>query len=155
MARRKEGAFFEIELSNGKYAYGRILPKATYAFYDICSDKALTEISFIQKSNVLFICSVYNYAISKRIWKVIGFMDLEQNFKILPLQFIQDRHNLENARLYNPNTGEMKPAKIIDCIGLECAAVWEPSHINDRLIDYFEGKPNEWVEILKLQIPSN
>lgn len=155
MARRKEGAFFEIELSNGKYAYGRILPMATYAFYDLYSDMALSDINIIQKSNVIFICSVYNYAISKGIWKVIGLLELEQNFKILPLQFIQDRHNLEIVRLYDPNTGEMKPAKIIDCIGLECAAVWEPTHINDRLIDYFEGKPNKWVEVLKLKIASN
>lgn len=151
MARRKEGAFFEIKLSNGKYAYGRILPKASYAFYDIYSYNALTDLRFIKNSDVIFICSVYNYAISKGIWKVIGFMDLEPSFEILPMQFIQDRLNYDQVSLYDPNTGNIKPTKRKDCIGLERASVWEPSHINDRLIDHFEGKPNDWVERLKLK----
>jgi hypothetical protein len=30
-----------------------------------------------------------------------------------------------------------------DCIGLERAAVWDPHHIEKRLLDAFMGRPNE------------
>ncbi|WP_448115483.1 hypothetical protein [Mesorhizobium amorphae] len=33
-------------------------------------------------------------------------------------------------------------------IGLECAAVWDPEHVVDRLRDPADGRPNKWVERL-------
>ena len=33
--------------------------------------------------------------------------------------------------------------------GMECAAVWEPEHVVDRLNDQFAGRPNKWVESLR------
>jgi len=35
--------------------------------------------------------------------------------------------------------------------GLEAAAVWEPEHIEDRLRDHFDGKPNKWLESLRIK----
>jgi hypothetical protein len=152
MAIRKEGAFIEINLPNGKYSYGRILAKASFAFYNIYSDEKVTDLDRIGKSNVLFINAVYKYAITKSRWKIIGVSEIKSELQILPMEFIQDILNPTHFEIYNPNTGEIKPAKRADCIGLEKAAVWEPEHIEDRIIDYFEGRPNRWVESLKIKV---
>jgi hypothetical protein len=151
MAVRKEGAFIEIALPNGKYSYGRILAKASFAFYDIYSDERVTDLDKIRKSKVLFINSVYKHAITKNRWKIIGVSEIEPNLKILPMEFIQDELEPTQFEIYSPNTGIMKPAKKAECLGLERAAVWEPDHIEDRIVDYFEGRANKWYESLKIK----
>ncbi len=151
MAKRKEGAFIEIVLPNGKYAYGRILQKASFAFYNIYSDNNISDINAIQKSEILFINSVYKYAITKNRWKIIGVLDIEPKLKELPMEFIQDNLAPTQFEIYNPNTGEVRCAIKIECIGLERAAVWEPEHVEERIIDFFEEKPNKWFESLKIK----
>lgn len=151
MAIRKEGAFIEIALPNGKYAYGRILKEASFAFYDIYSDKKISDICAIQKTKILFINSVYKYAISKNVWKIIGILEIEPQLMILPMEFIQDELDPKQFSIYNPNTGKISPAKKEDCIGLEKAAVWEPAHIDARIIDHFENRPNFWVESMRMK----
>jgi hypothetical protein len=44
----------------------RILPKANYAFYDVYADHRVTDVKEVQKQNVLFINSVYKFAIYQR-----------------------------------------------------------------------------------------
>lgn len=151
MAKRKEGAFIEILLSNGKYSYGRILEKAGYAFYDIYSDNKVVDLNFIKNRKILFIVAVYNHAITKNRWKIIGVSELEPILRKLPLEFIQDHFDYNHFEIYDPNTGVMRPAKKIDCIGLERAAVWEPEHVESRIIDNFEGRLNKWVESLRIK----
>lgn len=151
MAVRKEGAFIEIALPNGKYSYGRILAKASFGFYNIYSDEKVTDLDKIKNSRILFINSVYKHAITKNRWKIIGVLDIELNLKSLPMEFIQDEIDPSKFKIYNPNTGEIKPARKAECIGLERAAVWEPEHIEERIIDYFEGKPNKWFESMKIK----
>lgn len=151
MAIRKEGAFIEIALPNGKYSYGRILGKASFGFYNIYSDERVTDLDKIKNSRILFINSVYKHAITKNRWKIIGASEIEPNLKNLPMEFIQDELDPNQFEIYDPNTGEMKPAKKADCVGLERAAVWEPQHVEERIIDYFEGRPNKWFESLKIK----
>ena len=47
--------------------------------------------------------------------------------------------------------GNVRAATRAECEGLEREAVWDPEHIEDRLSDYFSGKPNKWVDSLKLR----
>ncbi len=151
MAIRKDGAFIEIALPNGKFSYGRILPKAGYAFYNIYSDSKISDINKIKNSKVLFILGVYKHAITKNRWKIIGNSELESELNKMPLEFIQDQLDPTQFEIYDPNTGEIKPATKAECLGLECAAVWEPEHVEDRIIDYFENRPNRWIESLKIK----
>ncbi len=94
---------------------------------------------------------VYEYAITKNRWKIIGHQNLKTNMQQIPLTFIQDQLDQAKFEIYDPNTGEIKPATKAECIGLECAAVWEPEHVEDRIIDYFENRPNKWFESLKIK----
>ncbi|OKS89027.1 immunity 26/phosphotriesterase HocA family protein [Mucilaginibacter polytrichastri] len=151
MAIRKEGAFFEIKLPNGKYSYGRILPKANFSFYNIYSEKPIIDINEIQKQSVLFINAVYKAAITKDRWTKIGVAELELSLQTMPLKFIEDQLAPGNYSLYNPNTGVITEVTKDKCVGLERSAVWEPEHIEERIIDHFEGRPNKWVEQLKIK----
>lgn len=151
MAIRKDGAFIEITLPNGKFSYGRILPKANYGIYDVYSDNQITDVDKLRAKRILFIVAVYKHAITKNRWKTIGFLPLESILMNLPLKFIQDDFDYNHFEIYDSNTGVMRPAKKIDCIGLERAAVWEPEHVESRIIDHFEGRPNKWVESLKIK----
>jgi hypothetical protein len=38
------------------------------------------------------------------------------------------------------------PATPDECKGLECAAVWDPIHVEERLQDVRDGRPNQIVE---------
>jgi hypothetical protein len=151
MAIRKEGSFIEIVLPNGKYAYGRILPKADFAFYDLYADEQVTDFEKIEKNEILFIVAVYKDAITKGRWKKIGYKELEPKLSVLPLKFIEDGLNPGVYEIYNPNTGGITPTTKDKCIGLERSAVWEPGHVEERIVDHFEGKTNRWVEQLKLK----
>jgi Immunity protein 26 len=151
MAKVKEGAFIEIALSNGKFSYGRVLGKACYAFYDIYSEVKIANVEHLKGKNVLFVLGVYNHAITKNRWKVIGLSELENGMKQIPFAFVQDSMDITKFEIYDPNTGATRTATKAECLGLECAAVWEPEHVEDRIMDYFEGRPNKWVESLKIK----
>ncbi|HEY4195246.1 MAG TPA: immunity 26/phosphotriesterase HocA family protein [Mucilaginibacter sp.] len=151
MAVRKEGSFIEVVLPNGKYSYGRILPKADYAFYNIYVDNQITDIKKISQEKVLFIVAVYKDSVTKGRWRKIGHLDLDSRSKVLPLKFIEDTLNPGAYEIYDPNTGEITPSSKDKCIGLERSAVWEPAHVEARIVDYFEGRSNKWVEQLSLK----
>jgi len=50
------------------------------------------------------------------------------------------------------STNWERPASREECAGLEAAAVWEPEHVEDRLRDHFAGRPNKWVESLRIDV---
>ena len=45
---------------------------------------------------------------------------------------------------YESSTGTETPLTFEEADRLECAAVWDPEHVEDRLRDYFSGVPNKW-----------
>ena len=47
--------------------------------------------------------------------------------------------------------GKIRSASKEECLGLERAAVWEPSHVEERIVDYYAGRKNQWLESLKLK----
>jgi hypothetical protein len=55
-----------------------------------------------------------------------------------------------NGRLTIYLLGDIRPAKRKECVGLECCAVWDPEHVEDRLKDHFAGIPNKWVQSMAL-----
>lgn len=143
---RTPGAIFRIQLPCNKFSFGRILGKANYAFYDLVSDDGEEDLKKIISSKVLFIISVYNGIITTGRWIKIGKLDLDGKLKVLPNKYIQDIHHPNEYTIYNPNTGEMTKSSRIECVGLEKAAVWGAEDVEQRLCDYFEGRPNRLVE---------
>jgi hypothetical protein len=146
-----EGAILEINIENQYYVYAQILGKAGYAFFDIKSEQKLSDFSILEKTKILFFVSVYNDVITEGNWLKIGKLPIREDLKIQPMQFIQDPINQNNFELYNPNTGDITKATRRECEGLECAAVWEGSHVEERIRDHYLGEPNFWVQKLAIK----
>ena len=147
---RTVGSVFQINLGDNKFAYGQILDKG-YVFFDYPFEKRIEDIDILMDCNTLFIVMVYKDVITSKRWEKIGKIPIRESLKILPMKFIQDSIDSSKFSLYNPNTGEITPCKKEDCIGLERAAVWEGSHVEDRIRDHYNGVPNIWTNQLAIK----
>ncbi|MCK0115021.1 Imm26 family immunity protein [Gelidibacter sp. F63206] len=147
---RTIGAIVEIDLKNGDYCYAQILNDGL-AFYDLKVKEKLSDFDVLLECPVLFFLSVYRDAISQGRWLKVGKLTIRKEFEVLPMKFIQDGLNPNIFELYNPNTGDITRTTKDKITGLERAAVWEANHVEDRLRDYYDGKPNVWLEQLKPQ----
>lgn len=47
------------------------------------------------------------------------------------------------------------PATRAECAGLERSAVWDPQHVEDRLRDHRDDRPNKWTKSLALEIDAS
>jgi hypothetical protein len=148
--RRIKGAILEIELGDGLFAFGQDVD-SDILFFDYFSKIPLSDVTVLCDKKALFFLGVYNDVITSGRWKRIGKLPIKQEYQASPFKFIQDSLNLEHFELYNPNTGEITKATKEQCEGLECAAVWEAEHVEDRLRDYFYGRPNKWVKQLAIK----
>lgn len=148
--RKIPGMVVEVDLRNGSYCYAQVLEHGI-AFFDYRSQKRLDRIEALNEVQVLFVIAVYREVITKGIWPKIGMLPIRDEFKELPMKFIQDPVDPEKFSLYNPNTGEITPTTKDKVIGLENAAVWASSHVEERLRDHYAGRPNVWVERFKVE----
>jgi hypothetical protein len=150
--RRTKGSILEIKLDNGTFAYAQDVG-VDILFFNFFSNTPLdkNEIRILSDKLPLFFLGVYNDAITSGKWKKVGKLPIKQGHQIVPLKFIQDSLNPNNFEHYDPNTGKITKASKEECEGLECAAVWEAEHVEDRLRDYRNRKPNKWVEQLAIK----
>lgn len=147
--RRTPGSIVEINISGG-ICYAQILDK-TLVVFDYKAEKSLSdnELIVLMSAPVLFFVTVYNDVITKGQWLKVGNLPIREEFRSVPMKFIQDALKPERFELYDPNTGEIKPSTYEECKDLECAAVWEALHVEERLRDYYNNVPSKWVESLK------
>ena len=149
--RSPPGSIVKIDLKNGYYNYAQIVENSI-AFFDIYTkDPELEDLSILLEKLVLFILEVYRDVISTRLWLKVGKLPIREDLKILPMQCIQDELDETQLELYNPNTGEVTQATREECEGLETCAVWEAHHVEERIIDHYNGVPNFWVESMKIK----
>ncbi len=148
--RRVKGSILEIKLGNGKYCYAQDLD-VDIMFIDICLDTPLEQLDILTSKEPLFFVGVYNDVITQGRWNKVGKLPIKSEYQIVPMKFIQDALDPNSFELYNPNTGEITKSTRGECEGLERAAVWEGSHVEDRLKDHFDGISNVWVEQLKIK----
>lgn len=145
---RRLGDVVRIPLESGYSAYALVLKEATVAVYDIY---AANEISIeqLEQKPILFYVAVMDYAIKRGRWKIVGNIPLGSIKADPPPKFIQDPLNKENFNIYEG--GQIRLASRSECRNLERASVWDPKHVEDRIRDHFAGRPNKWVESLKLR----
>jgi hypothetical protein len=141
------GDLVKIQLDSQWHVYARVLKEPLFAFYDSRTDKELT-FDEIKNLPVLFKIWVMKYAVTSGRWPVVGNYHLEESLKQVEKFFKQDCLNPQSISIYYE--GHEIPATREECIGLECAAVWDPEHVEDRLRDHYAGKPNKWVKALKI-----
>jgi hypothetical protein len=146
--KRKVGDVLCINLEDGSHAYARVLDEATFAVYDLRTMRE-PSVEEIIACPILFRVAVMDWAVTKRRWVIIGQEPLDGTLVHLPPKFIQDTINKSQFSIYE--NGSIRPASRAECIGLECAAIWDPSHVEDRILDHYAGRPNKWLESLKIK----
>ncbi len=144
---RQIGDVAAIDLGEGWGSYARVLREPLFAFYDVRSKKE-PDIDEIVDRPVLWRLMVMNYAVTNGRWPVIGSRPLEEELEIEPTFFKVDPISKQLSLYRN---GREWPATREECRGLERAAVWDPEHVEERLLDHFAGRSNRWVEDMALE----
>jgi len=139
-----EGAVLSIDLGDGTYCFARLLKRPTMAFYDLRASH-IPPLEEILSRPVLFKLWVMAYAVTKGVWPVVGRHPLEPSLQEVPVFFKQDGP----GKFCTYREGEERRATRAEIEGLECAAVWDPEHVVDRLKDHYAGRKNKWVESLR------
>lgn len=135
-----------IPLGSGQFGYCRALTFPNAEFYDLRSDIVL-DANKVVEAPVAFRIWVMKYAFTGRRWKRLGNVSLRPTETGKIWWYFKDH---DNGEFFRTRDGlEEIPASWSEVQHLECAAVWDPEHIEDRLRDHFGGRPNKWVESLK------
>jgi hypothetical protein len=144
-----------IPLGDGTVGWGRQLRSVRVELYsrfdavDVADDVELDDLIGAPRA---FTVSVMDSAFSVRSsWEVLDVFPLSpdeegQTYK----SFMQDTLSGALSLYWEAPDGTwgQDPATVSDCAGLERAAVWSASHVEDRLRDYRAGRPNKWVRPL-------
>lgn len=147
-ARWTVGALVKIPLPDGAFAFGRLLEFPLIAFYDVRSSASdRVTVQSLASANIAFILWVMKYAVTKGHWPIVDRGPLEGSLWEPPLFFLEDAISGELFTTYGG--GVEQPASFAEVEGLERAAVWDPEHVVDRLVDHFAGRPNKWVESMR------
>ena len=139
-----------IDLGDGTHTYATVMAEACFAFYDARTTADLAAGAVVARP-VLFIVPVMDHAVTRGRWLRVGHVPLAGALAEPPLLFVQDK--IDPAKFFVYRDGEMKPATRADCEGLECCAAWDPTHVEDRLRDHYAGRPNEWLESMRIKDP--
>lgn len=154
-ATAKPGDILSIPLADGWFGYCKVLCGVEIGFYDF---RSATEISTEDLSGIDFLFRIWvmKYALKKSsTWKVIGNVLLTGE-EARPSRFCKKDALSGALSIYQsaPAGGTAyteTPATFAECKDLECAAVWDPEHVESRLEDHFAGRPNIWVEYFRLK----
>lgn len=149
--RRREGDILKVNLGDGRHAYAQVSYDPLIVFFEgtFTEDMSLSDAAQLP---VLFRVWVHNDAIKKGFWPVLGNQPLTAENAAEPFFYKQDAIS-GAVSLYHSAFADMgyeRPASVSECEGLECAAVWDPDHILDRLRDHYAGLPNRWLENMKI-----
>ncbi len=147
--REKPGQVFRVPLSNGMYGYGQLIDPDS-VFFDYKDNGENTDLSFVLTQPIIFCVTVDSYAIKDQLWKVIDVLPMNSEFKKLNSNgFNYDL--LKNIYYIWEKGVSPTPTSPKDIKDLEMITSWKPLSVEQRLLDYFEGRPNysyEWMHNL-------
>jgi hypothetical protein len=136
-----------IPLGKGHFAYGQMLDRPEYAFFGL-RNSGNSDARSVATQSVIFRLWVMNRAHASGRWEKIGTVPLQNNLEKPVLRFNQDP--LDPTVIWLGEDG-LSGRRVMptECAQYERAAVWEASHVEDRLRDHFAGRPNVWVESMR------
>ncbi|MGW2564181.1 Imm26 family immunity protein [Streptomyces sp. NPDC001514] len=156
-ANRAPGRVVRIDLGDGRCAFGRQLTDVCVEFYDLVGRPgAPVDLIEIVAAPVAFKVWVMDAAFRRRGgWELLDVVSLTHEEQTEVHLYSKQDPLSGRITVYrvDPVTGadSETPATLEECQKLERAAVWAPDHIEDRLRDHFDGRPNKWVESLRLK----
>jgi len=126
--------------------------KGPCAFYDVISPKPL-GIEEFKNAKVLFIIWVMYFSFKEPNWSIIGHANLPASLNKRIWFWKKDSISGELTK-YSSRNGEWTEVRATkkQLDGLECAAVWDPGHVEERLTSFYEGRPSKWADALSRQL---
>ncbi|HEX6683467.1 MAG TPA: Imm26 family immunity protein [Candidatus Limnocylindrales bacterium] len=149
MARRPvPGDIVRIDYAEDRHTYGQVLTTPYVGIYDLQATGDM-NIGEIIAAPVLFVVAVYDRVVS-RGWSSVGKAPDGAPRIAIPEYFMQDMFQPASCQIIDAQ-GNARPATPQECAGLERAAVWDAVHVEERLRDHYAGRPNAYLESLKLR----
>ena len=145
----KPGMFMRIPLADGSYGYGRLLQQPYAAFYDYRTTEPSDDLDAIERQPILFRVAILISGLRK--WTPLGVRPLAGEAAAPLVFFQQNPFNPLVCSIYD-TLGNDRNATPEECVGLERSAVWEPRHVEQRLLDRFMGRPNETEIHLRVRL---
>lgn len=149
--KRTVGDVLKIDLGDGTHSYAQVSSDPLVIFFDhrTVEDLSLHEIAQLP---IAFKLWVYNADLKRGVWERVGNIGVASEHLVQPLMFKQDCVNgtlsLHHESFIDSNYE--RKTTLSECRGLECAAVWEAAHVEERLRDHFDGIENQWVKSLAI-----
>jgi len=141
------GAVVEVPLSDGSHTYAQMLDDPEYAFFDCRSGDDLPAAACVLRP-VLFRLWVMRSVHSTGRWPKVGVAPVSVALQIPVRRYNQDRLRPQDIRLtLDGSDGPL--GTLADCDGLECAAVWDAEHVENRLRSHYAGVPCPWTLSLR------
>jgi hypothetical protein len=147
VVKRKYGDIFKIELGDGSHSYAVSLDNPLFGIFGIKTFEEM-NIKDIEDNDIIFKVWVMDYATKDDCWKKIGHTDGFQG-KFDNIRFFKQDLKSGKITSYNDRDGTEIPITYEDAVAMEAAAVWDPHHVEDRILDYFAGIQNKWVDRLR------
>ena len=141
------GAVVSIPLTNGSHSYGQMFNAPEHALFNVKTTDEIPPEDVVLHSAICRLW-VMGYAHSQGRWIKVGNATVSNSLQEPVRRCNQDALNPEIIRLTHDGC-DGPLGTIEDCDSLECAAVWDPKHVEDRLRNHFTVVPNEWVESLR------
>lgn len=136
-ARHQLGVFFRIPLPDGTFAYARSVAEPYIAFYDYRTQGPSDDLATIEAQPILFATAVRTS--TTKGWAKLGKRPLTGEAAKPVVHYHQDTFDHRRCVIYDTD-GMERTATPAECEGLEPAAVWDAHHIDERLLDRFEGR---------------
>jgi hypothetical protein len=142
------GNAFKVPVSGDRVAYGVMLDTRPYfAFYSELPSESESHVE-----TPLFFAAVHKSAYSTDRWGVPVLRLPKSSLPAIPPFFLQDVLNPAQCEIVDHH-GNSRNARPEDCVNLERSAVWEGEHIEQRLLDHYEGRENDDLESMKVKLP--
>lgn len=140
------GAVVAVPLGDGVHSYAQMLDDPEYAFFDCSTNDDLPAAAIVARP-VLFRLWAMRSAHSTGRWPKVGAAPVSPALQEPVRRYNQDPLRPQDIRLtFDGCDGPL--GSVADCEALECAAVWDAEHVEDRLRDHFAGRPCQWVDSL-------
>lgn len=141
------GAVVAISLGNRFHTYAQMLNDPEYAFFDCHTVDDIAPTAVVDRP-VLFRLWVMRSAHASGRWPKVGTASLSAELQKPVYRYNQDPLQPQDIRLtFDGCDGPL--VTVAKCKGLECAAVWDAEHVEDRLRAHYANVPCKWTLSLR------
>ncbi len=136
-------------MPDGTFGYGRLVQPPQIALYSYQTTEPSDNVDYIAAKPVLFTVAVKTSGLKQ--WEKIGSKPLQGEVARPVAMFMQDTTDPRKCVIFD-TAGMRKEVGPEACVGLERSAVWEPHHIEGRLLDTFMGRPNVVEQAMRVRL---